>query len=218
MWLGAAGIVCMWVIRWDLFWSVESSDEVLVDFRLGLLGSLFILVSFFFRSLHCFAYGLVGGGLVDLVERACRGNSPCLARGGRGMFLASVPLSGVVHGLVALTFLDGILYDLPLGCVRRLWGFRWATILLVADLVLFCCEKAFLMSLSDDRQADVVEAFDFAYGYLDDTLGVNAINIDNKVGWGFNLVRPMPLMLVLMGFQCRFVWVIFHCRGGWLWH
>ena len=69
------------------------------------------------------------------------------------------------------------------------------------------------MSLSDDGQADVVEAFGFAYRYLDDTLGVNAINIDNKVGWGFNLVRPMPLMLVVMVFQCSFVWVIFHFRG-----
>ena len=49
---------------------------------------------------------------------------------------------------------------------------------------------------------------------MDDTLGVNAINIDNKVGRGFNLVRPMPLMLVVMVFQCSFVWVIFHCRGG----
>ena len=69
----------------------------------------------------------------------------------------------------ALAFLKGILYDLPLGCVRRLWGFRWATILLVADLVLFCCERAFVVSLSDDGQADVVEAFGFTFGHLDDT-------------------------------------------------
>ena len=41
------------------------------------------------------------------------------------------------------------------------------------------------MSLSDDGQADVDEAFGFAYEHLDDTLGVNAINIDSKGGWGF---------------------------------
>ena len=31
--------------------------------------------------------------------------------------------------------------------------------LLVADLFLFCYERDFVMSLSDDKQADVVDAF-----------------------------------------------------------
>ena len=34
---------------------------------------------------------------------------------------------------------------------------NWAS--LVADLFLFCFERDFMMSLSDDKQADVIDAF-----------------------------------------------------------
>ena len=44
--------------------------------------------------------------------------------------------------------------------------------LFVADL--FCYEKDFMLSLSDNTQADVIEAFNSASIYLDDLL-----NIDN---------------------------------------
>ena len=45
---------------------------------------------------------------------------------------------------------------------------------LVAVLFLFCCEREFLLSLSDNNQADVNEAFKPASRYLYDLL-----NIDN---------------------------------------
>ena len=45
---------------------------------------------------------------------------------------------------------------------------------LVADLFLFCYERNFMLSLSDNYQADVVEAFNSTPRYLDDLL-----NIDN---------------------------------------
>ena len=45
---------------------------------------------------------------------------------------------------------------------------------LVADLFLFSYERDFILSLSDNNQADVVEAFDSTSRYLDDLL-----NIDN---------------------------------------
>ena len=45
---------------------------------------------------------------------------------------------------------------------------------LVAELFLFCYERDFMMSLSDNNQADVVEAFTSTSIYLDDLL-----NIDN---------------------------------------
>ena len=35
MWLGAVGVLCICVIRWGLFWSVESSDEVLGGLKAG---------------------------------------------------------------------------------------------------------------------------------------------------------------------------------------
>ena len=45
---------------------------------------------------------------------------------------------------------------------------------LVADLFLFCYERDFMLSLSDNIQADVIEAFNSTSRYLDDLL-----NIDN---------------------------------------
>ena len=45
---------------------------------------------------------------------------------------------------------------------------------LVADLFLFSCERDFMMPLSNDTQADVIEAFNSTFRYLDDLL-----NIDN---------------------------------------
>ena len=38
----------------------------------------------------------------------------------------------------------------------------------VADLFLFCYERDFMMSLSDDNQADVIDAFNTTSRYLDD--------------------------------------------------
>ena len=40
---------------------------------------------------------------------------------------------------------------------------------LVEALFLFCYEKDFLMSLSDDKQADVIDAFNTTSRYFDDT-------------------------------------------------
>ena len=39
---------------------------------------------------------------------------------------------------------------------------------LVADLFLYCYERAFMDSLNHDNQADVIEAFNSTSRYLDD--------------------------------------------------
>ena len=46
---------------------------------------------------------------------------------------------------------------------------------LVADLLLFCYERDFMMSLSDDKQADVIDAFNTTSRYLDDILNINNV-------------------------------------------
>ena len=52
---------------------------------------------------------------------------------------------------------------------------------LVADLFLFCYERDFMMSLSDDKQAYIIMAFNTTSRYLDDILNVNIIYFDNIV-------------------------------------
>ena len=52
---------------------------------------------------------------------------------------------------------------------------------LVADLFLFCYEREFMIPLSDDRQADSIEAFNTTCRYLDDILNKNYMYFDNMV-------------------------------------
>ena len=44
---------------------------------------------------------------------------------------------------------------------------------LVADLFLFCCERGFMLSISEDNQSDVIEAFNSTSRYLDDLLSID---------------------------------------------
>ena len=53
---------------------------------------------------------------------------------------------------------------------------------LVADLFLFCYERDFMMSLSDDKQADIIDSFNNTSRYLDDSLNINNAYFDNMVG------------------------------------
>ena len=43
---------------------------------------------------------------------------------------------------------------------------------LVADLFLFCYERDFMFSLSDNNQTDIIEAFNSTSRYLDDLLNI----------------------------------------------
>ena len=62
---------------------------------------------------------------------------------------------------------------------------------LVADLFLFCYERDFMMSLSDDKQADVIDAFNTTPRYLDDILNINNVYFDNMV----SQIYPSELQL-----------------------
>ena len=62
---------------------------------------------------------------------------------------------------------------------------------LVADLFLFCHERDFMTSLSDVKQAEIIEAFKYTSRYLDDLL-----NIDNPYFEGMvNRIYPPELQL-----------------------
>ena len=52
---------------------------------------------------------------------------------------------------------------------------------LVADLFLICYERDSMMSLSDDKQSDVIDAFNTTSRYLDDNLNINNVHFDNTV-------------------------------------
>ena len=52
---------------------------------------------------------------------------------------------------------------------------------LVADLFLFSYERDFMMSLSDDKQADIIDSFNTTSRYLDDILNINNVYFGNMV-------------------------------------
>ena len=53
---------------------------------------------------------------------------------------------------------------------------------LVADLFLFCYEKDLMLSLSDNNQSDIIEAFNSTSRYLDDLLNIDDPNFEQMVG------------------------------------
>ena len=52
---------------------------------------------------------------------------------------------------------------------------------LVADLFLFCYEEDFVLSLSEDTQSDVIEAFNSTSRQLDDLLNTDNNFFDSMV-------------------------------------
>ena len=84
----------------------------------------------------------------------------------------------------ALTFLlDNIFIRFGTKLYRQVVGIPMGTNCapLVADFFLFCYERDFMMSLSDDKQADVIDAFNTTSRYLDDILNINHVYFDNMV-------------------------------------
>ena len=174
-----------------LFWSIKNSGEVLGGLGAGDFDATSLSACGFSTLYTTLPRGLVGGGLVDLVENTFqREGSPCLACGGGGAFFASEEPEGChawscrdVCG--ALAFLLGSVFvrfgarlcgqvvGIPVGtgCAP-----------LVADLFLFCYEGDFMMSLSDDGRAGVVDAFNTTSRYLDDILNINGVCFDSVVG------------------------------------
>ena len=95
-------------------------------------------------------------------------------------FLLQKNLKNIMHGFCqnvcdALTFLlDNIFIRFGTKLYRQVVGIPMGTNCapLVADLLLFCYERDFMMFLSDDKQADIIDAFNTTSRYLDDILNI----------------------------------------------
>ena len=72
----------------------------------------------------------------------------------------------------SIIFLDNIFIRFGSKLYRHIAGIPMGTNCapLVADLFLFCYERDFMLSLSDNNQADIIEAFNSTSRYLDDLL------------------------------------------------
>ena len=94
----------------------------------------------------------------------------------------------------ALTFLlDDIYIRFGSKLYRQIVGIPMGTNCapLVDDLFLFCYERDFMLSLLDDNQSEVIEAFISAYRYLDDLMNNDKYIFDSMVSH----VYPSELQL-----------------------
>ena len=94
----------------------------------------------------------------------------------------------------ALTFLlDNIYIRFNSKLYRQIIGIPIGTNCapLVADVLLFCYERDFMLSLSEDNQSGVIEAFNSTSRYLDDISNVDNNFFDSMV----NRIYPSELQL-----------------------
>ena len=138
--------------------------------------------STFYTTLH---HNLIKDKLFDLTERTFqfqRKGSPYLAFKNRNAFLLRKNKNKKYHAWScqnicdALTFLlDNNFIRFGTKLFRQVVGIPMGTNCapLVADLILFCYERDFMLSLSDDKHADVIDAFNTTSRYLDDILNIN---------------------------------------------
>ena len=94
----------------------------------------------------------------------------------------------------ALTFLlDNIYIRFGSKLYRQIVGIPMGTHCapLVAYLFLFCYERDFMLSLSEDNQSGVIEAYNSTSQYLDDLLNIDNDFFDSMV----NRIYPSELQL-----------------------
>ena len=149
-------------------------------------------------------HNLIKEKLLDLIERAFKKfyknkGTLHLACNDKNAFFTSTDHRGYTlwscqNVCDALSYLlDNIYIRFGIKLYRQIVCIPMSTncVPLVADLFLFCYERDFMTSLSDDNQADIIWAFNSTFLYLDDLL-----NIDNPYFEGMvSQIYPTKLQL-----------------------
>ena len=172
----------------NLFWSIKNSCEVFNKLKSrGFRASS--LSTYDFSTLYTtLTHNLIKDKLVDLIERTFqREGSLYVACNDRNAFFTSDAVRNYNNlwscqkVLEALTFLlDNFYIRFGSKLYRQIVGIPMGTNCapLVADLFLFCYERDFMLSLSEENQSGVIEAFSSTSRYLDDLL-----NITSLIAW-----------------------------------
>ena len=184
----------------NLFWSIKNSGEILDKLKARDFNATSLSTYDFSTLYTTLLHNLTKDKLIDLIERTFQRESfPNLACNDRSAFFTSEKPKkyhawSCQNVCDALTFLlDNIFIRFSTKLNRHVVGIPMGTNCapLVADLFLFCYERDFMMSLSDDKQADVIDAFNTITRYLDDILNINNVYFDNMV----SQIYPSELQL-----------------------
>ena len=174
-----------------LFWSIKNSGEILNKLKSrGFLSSG--LSTYDFSTLYAtLPYNLIKEKLTELIEHTFyREGSLYLALNGKNAFFTSeqpkrYKLWSCQKMCDALHYLlDKIFIRFGSKLYRQIVGIPMGTNCapLVADLFLFCYERDFMFSLSDNDQTDIIEAFNSTSRYLDDLLNIDNSYFEQMVG------------------------------------
>ena len=106
---------------------------------------------------------------------------------------SEIIIYGLVRKCVKLSLLDNIYIRFSSKLYRQIVGIPMCTNCapLVADLFLFCYERDFMLSLSEENQSGVIEAFNSTSRYLDDLLNTDNNFFDSMI----NRIYPSELKL-----------------------
>ena len=175
----------------NLFWSIKNSGEILNKLKSrGFLASG--LSTYDFSTLYTtLPHNLIKEKLTELIEQTFnREGSLYLACNDKNAFFTSeqpkrYKLWSCQKMCDALHYLlDNIFIRFGSKLYRQIVGIPMGTNCapLVADLFLFCYERDFMLSLSDNNQSDVIEAFNSTSRYLDDLLNIDNPYFEQMVG------------------------------------
>ena len=169
----------------NLFWSIKNSGEVLNKLKSGGFRATSLSTYDFSTLYTTLPHNLIKEKLINLIEWTFkREGSPCVACNERRAFFTSKDTKryklwscqNVCEALMYL--LDNVSIYIIFGTKlhRQIVGVPMGTgcAPLVADLFLFYCGRGFVVSLSDVKRAEVVEAFESASGCLDGLLNVGS--------------------------------------------
>ena len=174
-----------------LFWSIKNSGEILDKLKARDFNATSLSTYDFSTIYTTLPHNLIKDKHIDLIERTFqREGPPYLACNDRNAFFSSEKKTKKYHAWScqnvchALTFLlDKIFIQFGTKLYRQVIGIPMGTNCAprVADLFLFCNERDLMMSLSDDKQADVIDAFNTTFRYLEYILNINYVYFDNMV-------------------------------------
>ena len=175
----------------NLFWSIKNSGEILNKLKSrGFLASG--LSTYDFSTLYTtLPHNLIKEKLTELIEQTFnREGSLYLACNDKNAFFTSeqpkrYKLWSCQRMCDVLRYLlDNIFIRFGSKLYRQIVCIPMGTNCapLVADLFLFCYERDFMLSLSDNNQADIIEAFNSTSRYLDDLLNIDNPYFEQMVG------------------------------------
>ena len=184
----------------NLVWSIKNSCEVFNKLKVQAFRASSLSTYDFSTLYTTLPHNLIKDKLVDLIERTFkREGSLYIASNDRNAFFTShavrnYNLRSCQKVCEALTFLlDNIYIRFGSKLYRQIVGIPMGTNCapIVADLFLFCYERDFMLSLSEDNQSGVIEAFNSTSRYLDDLLNTDNNFFDSMI----NSIYPSELQL-----------------------